>query len=75
MGKALDSKGQQALEAKPLSGKALDSNGQALEAKLLIGKVLPYKPRDSETTDLKDLRNHAFLHIIPYSGSKKINPS
>ena len=37
----------------------------------LIGKTLPYKPRDSETADLQDLRNHAFLNNIPYSGSTK----
>ena len=37
----------------------------------MIGKVLLDKPRDSETADLDDLKNHASLNEIPFSGSKK----
>ena len=49
---------------------------QALEAKPFIGKALLYKPRDCETADVQDLRNHGFLSQTPCSGSKNsIHPA
>ena len=45
---------------------------QTVETKQLIRrKALLFKPRDSETAFLEDLRNHALLNENPYSGSKK----
>ena len=68
--KAFDSKGKQAFKAKPFTGKALDSKGQHFRSQALDRESFAYKPRDSETADSEDRRNHAFLHTIPYSGGK-----